>query len=76
MTNDKANTKLNNNWSFAVISSRLAMAATPFPENRDMTRTLPTAGTSTSKTNNVHKGKVPAATQPAIQPKGNSIYSQ
>ena len=54
MTNDKANTKLNNNWSFAVISSRLAMAATPFPENRDMTRTLPTAGTSTSKTNNVH----------------------
>ena len=36
MTNDKANTKLNNNWSFAVISSRLAMAATPFPENRDI----------------------------------------
>lgn len=75
-TNDNVNSRLNNNWSFAVISSRPAMALSPFPGKRDTTRTLPMAGTSAGITSKVHKGRVPTAIKPAIQPKGKRTSAQ
>ena len=68
--------KLNINWSFAVASSKLAIAEEPSFRKPTALRAFCKAGKNAAHAIKHHAGSIPTATQPLIQKNGNMISMQ